>query len=199
MKRKLSISLLALLLLAGGGYFLFQAIKIEVKAKIAQGLLEYTWNKSLKENKSYKPWPSFDGSPILKLEIPHYNISQIVLEGTSGQALAFGPAFHKETYLPNSNNITAISTHRDSHGEYIQNLKIGDILRLQDLDKKWHTYKIDEFLIVNVDEDININKINRLLLITCYPFDAILSGTPFRYIVSAKKINLDLSQQSILD
>ena len=68
MKRKLSISLLALLLLAGGGYFLFQAIKIEVKAKIAQGLLEYTWNKSLKENKSYKPWPSFDGSPILKLE-----------------------------------------------------------------------------------------------------------------------------------
>ena len=199
MKRKLSISLLALLLLVGGGYFLFQAIKIEVKAKIAQGLLEYTWNKSLRENKTYKPWPSFDGSPILKLEIPLYNISQIVLEGTSGQALAFGPAFHKETYLPSSNNITAISSHRDSHGEYIQNLKIGDILKLQDLDKKWHTYKIEEFLIVNVDEDININKINRLLLITCYPFDAILSGTPLRYIVSAKKINLDLSQQSILD
>ena len=32
MKRKISISLLALLLLAGGGYFSFQAIKIEVKA-----------------------------------------------------------------------------------------------------------------------------------------------------------------------
>ena len=199
MNRKLSIPLLALLLLAGGGYFLFQAIKIEVKAKIAQGLLEYTWNKSLKENKSYKPWPSFDGSPILKLEIPHYNISQIVLEGTSGQALAFGPAFHKETYLPSSNKITAISSHRDSHGVYIQNLKIGDILKLQDLDEKWHTYKIEEFLIVNVHEDIIINKINRLLLITCYPFDAIVSGTPLRYIVSAKKINLDLSQQSILD
>ena len=189
MKRKLSISLLALLLLAGGGYFSFQAIKIEVKATVAQVLLDYSWNKSLKENKPYKPWPSFDGSPILKLEIPRYNISQIVLEGTSGQALAFGPAFHKETYLPSSNKITAISSHRDSHGEYIKNLEIGDILKLQDLDKNWHTYKIEEFLIVNVKEAVTINKKNRLLLITCYPFDALLSGTPLRYIVSAININ----------
>ena len=189
MKRKISISLLALLLLAGGGDFSFQAIKIEVKAKLSQVLLEYTWNKSLKENKSYKPWPSFDGIPILKLKIPRYNISQIVLEGTSGQALAFGPGFHKESFLPVENKITAISSHRDSHGKYIKNLVIGDILKLQDLDNNWHTYKIEEFLIVNVQEEIKINKKSRLLLITCYPFDALLSGTPLRYIVSAKNID----------
>ena len=175
--------------MAGGGYFSFQAIKIEVKAKLSQVLLEYTWNKSLKENKSYKPWPSFDGIPILKLKIPRYNISQIVLEGTSGQALAFGPAFHQETYLPSSKKITAISSHRDSHGEYIKNLEIGDILKLQDLDKNWHTYKIEEFLIVNVKDAVTISKRNRLLLITCYPFDALLSGTPLRYIVSANNID----------
>ena len=128
MKRKFSI-LLLVFLLAGGGYFSFQAVKIEVKATVAQVLLDYTWNKSLKENKPYKPWSSFDGSPILKLEIPRYNISQIVLEGTSGQALAFGPAFHKESFLPSSNKITAISSHRDSHGEYIKNLEIGDIVQ----------------------------------------------------------------------
>jgi len=189
LKRKLSISLLALLLLAGGGYFSFKAIKIEVKAKVAQVLLDYTWNKSLKENKPYKPWPSFDGSPILKLEIPRYNISQIVLEGTSGQALAFGPAFHQESFLPSSNKITAISSHRDSHGEFIKNLEIGDILKLQDLDNNWHTYKIEEFLIVNVKDAVTINKRNRLLLITCYPFDDLLSVTPLRYIVSSIKID----------
>ena len=196
MKRKLSISLLALLLLAGGGYFSFQAIKIEVKAKVAQVLLNYTWNKSLKENKQFKPWSSFDGSPILKLEIPRYNISQIVLEGTSGQALAFGPSFHKESFLPSANKITAISSHRDSHGEYIKNLEIGDILKLQDLDKNWHTYKIEEFLIVNIKDAVTINKRNRLLLITCYPFDAILSGTPLRYIVSAKNVKIVNSLES---
>ena len=187
MKRKFSI-LLLVFLLAGGGYFSFQAIKIEVKATVAQVLLDYSWNKSLKENKPYKPWSSFDGSPILKLEIPRYNISQIVLEGTSGQALAFGPAFHQESFLPSANKITAISSHRDSHGEYIKNLEIGDILKLQDLDNNWHTYKIEEFLIVNVQKDLIINKINRLLLITCYPFDSILNTTPFRYLVSAKNI-----------
>ena len=188
MKRKFSI-LLLVFLLAGGGYFSFQAIKIEVKATVAQVLLDHAWNKSLKENKPYKPWSSFDGSPILKLEIPRYNISQIVLEGTSGQALAFGPAFHQESFLPSSNKITAISSHRDSHGEYIKNLEIGDILKLQDLDNNWHTYKIEEFLIVNVKEAVTINKRNRLLLITCYPFEALLSGTPLRYIVSAININ----------
>jgi sortase A len=188
LKRKFSI-LLLVFLLAGGGYFSFQAIKIDVKATVAQVLLDYTWNKSLKENKPFKPWSSFDGSPILKLEIPRYNISQIVLEGTSGQALAFGPAFHKESFLPSSNKITAISSHRDSHGEYIKNLEIGDILKLQDLDNNWHSYKIEEFLIVNVKDAVTINKRNRLLLITCYPFDALLSGTPLRYIVSAININ----------
>ena len=188
MKRKLSILFLVFLLL-GGGYFSYQAIKIDLKAQVAQILLNHAWQQSLKNGEGTKPWPSFDGRPIFKLEIAKHQISQIVLDGTSGQSLAFGPAFHQESFLPSSNKITAISSHRDSHGEYIKNLEIGDILKLQDLDKNWHTYKIEEFLIVNVKDAVTINKRNRLLLITCYPFDALLSGTPLRYIVSAININ----------
>ena len=188
MKRKLSILFLVFLLL-GGGYFSYQAIKIDLKAKVAQILLNHAWQQSLKNGEGAQPWPSFDGRPIFKLEIVKHQISQIVLEGTSGQSLAFGPAFHQESFLPSSNKITAISSHRDSHGEYIKNLEIGDILKLQDLDNNWHTYKIEEFLIVNVKDAVTINKRNRLLLITCYPFDALLSGTPLRYIVSANNID----------
>ena len=188
MKRKLSILFLVFLLL-GGGYFSYQAIKIDLKAQVAQILLKHAWQQSLKNGEGVQPWPSFDGRPIFKLEIVKHQISQIVLEGTSGQALAFGPAFHQESFLPSANKITAISSHRDSHGEYIKNLEIGDILKLQDLDNNWHSYKIEEFLIVNVKDAVTINKRNRLLLITCYPFDALLSGTPLRYIVSAININ----------
>ena len=188
MKRKISILFLVFLLL-GGGYFSYQAIKIDLKAQVAQILLNHAWQQSLKNGEGVQPWPSFDGSPIFKLEIVKHQISQIVLDGTSGQSLAFGPAFHQESFLPSSNKITAISSHRDSHGEYIKNLEIGDILKLQDLDNNWHTYKIEEFLIVNVKNAVTINKRNRLLLITCYPFDALLSGTPLRYIVSAININ----------
>jgi len=189
LKRKFSILLLAVLLLAGGGYFFFEAIKIEIKAKVAQILLDKTWNESLKKGESIQPWNSFDGKPIFKLEIPQHNISQIVLEGTFGQALAFGPSYHQETFFPNANRITAISSHRDSHGKYIKNLQIGDTIKLQDLSSNWYKYRIEEFLIVNINDDISIKQKNRLLLITCYPFDSILSGTNFRYIVSAKKIN----------
>ena len=52
-------------------------------------------------------------------------------------------------------------------------------------------------LVESLKNEINVQKEkitmdrneDRLLLITCYPFDSILSGTPFRYIVYAKKNN----------
>ena len=177
-------------LLLGGGYFSYQGLKIEIKARVAQILLHYAWHNSLEKGEPVKPWPSFDGSPVLKLEIPKYNISQIVLSSTSGQSLAFGPGFHNETFLPHTNKTTAISSHRDSHGLYIKKLKKGDIIKIQDIDNTWYHYSVDDFTILNVNENNNLSNINGLLLITCYPFDAITSGTPLRFIVTAKKNKL---------
>ena len=189
MKRKLSILSLIFLLVIGGGYFAFEGLKIELKAKVAQVLLQHAWNKTLQTGKYYQPWSSFDGKPIFLLEIPSQNISQIVLSGTSGQSLAFGPSFHEESFLPHERKVTIISAHRDTHGVYIKKLQLGEEIKLQDQYKKWHTYIIDDLFIINVQEEkITIeNNDQHLLLVTCYPFDAIRSGTPYRYVVSAKK------------
>ena len=187
MKRKLSIFFLVFLLL-GGGYFSYQAIKIDLKAQVAQILLKHAWHQSLTNGEGAQPWPSFDGRPIFKLEIVKHQISQIVLDGTSGQSLAFGPGFHSESYLPHMNRTTAISSHRDSHGNFIKNLIVGDEIRLQDLHKQWHYYIVNDFFIINVHDQKQITNTKGLLLITCYPFNAITSGTPLRYIVSARKI-----------
>ena len=175
-------------LLLGGGYFVYQAVKIDIKAKVAQILLNHSWNNSLKRGEAIKPWKSFDGNPILKLDIPNHNINQIVLNNTSGQSLAFGPGFHQETYLPHLNKTTAISSHRDSHGTFIKKLKIGDIIKLQDIKSNWYQYRVEDFFIVNVHNKIDLNQHNGLLLITCYPFNALTSGTPLRYIVISTKI-----------
>ena len=197
MKRKLSIFFLVFLLL-GGGYFSFQAIKIDLKAKVAQILLNNAWQQSLKSGEGVQPWPSFDGKPIFKLEIVKHQISQIVLDGTSGQSLAFGPGFHSESNLPHTNKTTAISSHRDSHGYYIKNLIVGDEIQLQDLDKQWHYYIVEDAFIINVHDQHQFANTKGLLLITCYPFNAIASGTPLRYIVSAKKIKKNyLKHQSL--
>ena len=62
-------------------------------------------------------------------------------------------------------------------------------IKIQDADNHWHTYTIDDFFVINVQKEkiaMDSNE-DKLLLITCYPFDSILSRTPFRYIVYAKK------------
>ena len=186
--KRLIILLLALVLLIGGGYFGFQVFKIELKARVAQVLLKHAWNKTIKTGADQRPWKSFDGTPILRLMIPNYEVDQIILRGTSGQSLAFAPAFHEESQLPGNGGTTVLSSHRDSHGIYIKKLQIGDIIKLQDRYKQWYTYKIDNFNIIDINNsNLTLNTENNLLIITCYPFNAIRSGTPLRYIVSASQ------------
>ena len=189
MKRKASILFLAFLLVIGGGYFTYEGLKIELKAKVAQLLLQRAWYKTLQTGKYYRPWPNFDGKPILLLEIPSHNISQVVLNGTSGQSLAFAPSWHENSFLPHERKVTIISAHRDTHFVYLKKLKLGETIRIQDQYKIWHTYIVDDLFIINVQEE-NItmeNNDQHLLLVTCYPFNTIRSGTPYRYVVSAKK------------
>ena len=189
MKRRFSILLLVVLLLIGGGYFSYQGLKIEIKGKVAQVLLQRAWYLTLRTGKKYRPWSSFDGVPIMRLTIPQHNINQIILKGTSGQALAFGPSFHEESFLPQDEKVTIISSHRDSHGNYIKKLKLGEKIKIQDEKGNWHTYIINEFFTINVKKETFVIKTNeqRLLLVTCFPFNSLQSGTPFRYVVSAKK------------
>ena len=188
--RKQLLVILSAILAIAGLIFLFLAFKIEIKAKVAQYLLNNAWNKTIETGDEYEPWPGFDGYPILKLKFPKFKLQQIVLSNTSGQSLAFGPSFHPETYLPKENKITAISSHRDSHGYYIRDLKINDFVILEDKEDNKFTYKVKNFKIINVeDKDLQFNKKNsQLLLITCYPFDAVISGTNLRYIVFSERI-----------
>ena len=191
MKRSL-ILLLASVLLLGGVFFCFQFFKIELKARVAQTLLQYAWHKTIKTGENQRPWKSFDGVPVLRLMIPRHDIDQIVLAGTSGQALAFGPAFHEDSKLPGKGGTTVISSHRDSHGVYIRQLEKGDMIKLQDRFQQWHSYTIEDFDILNVKTDTisTTNAKEVLLIITCYPFNGLTSRTPLRYVVSASQ-NLD--------
>ena len=105
------------------------------------------------------------------------------------QNLAYGPSLHEESFLPHEQKVSIISSHRDNHGIYIKKLQLGDEIRLQDQYKKWHSYIIDDLFIINIQEEkiAMENNDQHLLLVTCYPFDAISSGTPYRYVVSAEK------------
>jgi sortase A len=189
LKRKTGILFLAFVLLVGGGCLAFEGLKIEVKARVAQVLLQYAWHKTIKTGEDQRPWRSFDGVPVLRLMIPRHEVDQIVLAGTSGQALSFSTVFHEESRLPGTGGTTVLSAHRDTTGIYIRKLQKGDTIKLQDRFQQWHSYTIEDFDILNVKTDTisTTNAKEVLLIITCYPFNALTSGTPLRYVVSASQ------------
>jgi sortase A len=178
---------------------LFTAGWIQGKAIIAQQLLGYSWHQTINETQKYqndnathktiikKPWPWSDTWPVAKLMVPQYNIEQIVLAGDSGSSLAFGPGYSFASARPNTAGLTMISGHRDTHFSFLKDLKLDDNIYLQTANETI-TYQVYDLQIVNSKTFALASDNNKqtLVLVTCYPFDAITSGGSLRYIVYAR-------------
>jgi sortase A len=68
-----------------------QGLWIPAKAALAQVLLERAFERSLATGRPVKPWPWADTWPVARISFPRLHRQVIVLDGASGQALAFGP------------------------------------------------------------------------------------------------------------
>lgn len=192
--RRHSRNLLTVIIIALFAACLWQlatAAWIQGKAIVAQQLLNHAWEQTMNDAESgderiHKPWPWADTWPVARLSSPQHAIEHIVLAGDSGSSLAFGPGYSFASAQPNSGGLTMISAHRDTHYKFLKDLKHGDLLYLQTTDKSIQ-YRVYDFQIVDnrtfslpADTDHTT-----LLLVTCYPFDAITPGGPLRYLVFA--------------
>jgi sortase A len=166
---------------------------IQGKAVVAQSLLNHAWKQTVNDAETddeqiHKPWPWADTWPVARLTVPQYDIEQIVLAGDSGSSLAFGPGYSFASARPNSNGLTMISAHRDTHFKFLKDLKRDDLLYLQTPDStvQYHVYdfQIVDSRTFSLPAD---TEENTLLLMTCYPFDAITPGGYLRYLVYAEK------------
>lgn len=169
--------------------FLISALWIPVKAELAQYLLARSWQQTLAGDPDAKPWPWADTRAVAVLEVPRLGQREIILEGSSGRNLAFGPT------LVNGGNIDEISDrilsgHRDTHFRFLKDLKTGDTLRLVSAGGS-QDYRVSWTEIVDVRETNIVidNSQYRLTLITCYPFDAVTAGGPMRWVVTAVPIS----------
>ncbi|MEH6694738.1 MAG: class GN sortase [Hyphomonas sp.] len=166
--------LLSGVLLMGNGAYL------KAKASLSQVLLTHAWEKTLQGSADARPWPWADVMAAAKLELPRLKASAIVLTGTSGQALAFGPGLMTGSAAPGQPGLTLLAGHRDSHFAFLQHAKIGDEITLTGSDGTPYTYTLTETRIV--DEDASFltpggSGMATLALTTCYPFGGI---TPTR-------------------
>lgn len=170
-----------------GFWFIGQGTYIHAKAVFAQLLLETAWSETLNGQKEVKPWPWADTWPVARLSAPDLGISRIVLAGASGSSLAFGPGHLFGSATPGESGNVIISGHRDTHFSFLEELKAGDHLQLQS-DHNTESYQVTDIVIIDKTkvDVIPTDLDNKLLLITCYPFDAIQAGGPLRYIVIAK-------------
>lgn len=181
-------SVLAAGLIAAGLLQFGQGAYIHAKAALAQVLLERAWSRTLEERTASRPWSWADTWPVARLKVPALGIDQIVLEGESGNVLAFAPGRLVGSAPAGTPGRVVISGHRDTHFRFLADIKSGEVLLLEYPDGSERRFRVARVRIVNTsgrDGDRLFSHEDGLTLITCYPFDAVRPGGPIRYLVDA--------------
>jgi sortase A len=178
------------ILLAVLGLILFgQGAYIHAKALLAQVLLERAFDQTIATGHLTKPWSWADTWPVARIEVKRIGASAIVLAGSSGQALAFGPGHVGLTADAGERGVAVYSAHRDTHFAFLRHVKIGDEIDVTRDDGRTFRYRADGSSVVRFDAS-GIDPLadgHELVLSTCWPFDALTSG-PERYLLHATLI-----------
>jgi sortase A len=178
-------------LLAAGTALVASALYIPAKAALAQVLLERAWARTQGGEVGAKPWPWADISPVAVLEVPRLGERSIVLEGASGEAMAFGPGHMSDTAPIGGRGTAVVAAHRDTQFRYLREVRDGDRIVVETADGRHSAFRVVEMRVVRADAS-GLDPADggptgaRLALVTCYPFNAVLRS-PWRYVVLADR------------
>jgi sortase A len=173
---------------------------IPVKAAVAQVLLEGAWARAEAGAETPRPWPWAETWPVARLEIAQVSgtsaeasgargrqaKSLIVLAGADGESLPFGPGHVSGSAAPGSSGNVVLAAHRDTHFRFLKHLRPGDELTLR-VPGRAVTYRVSGFEVVH---ESNLSVLEpadeaTLTLVTCWPFDSLVPGGEWRYVVKA--------------
>ena len=170
----------------GGAALTARALYIPLKAEVAQVLLARAFDQSLEQGTPVKPWSWADTAPVSRVRVERLGVSEIVLSGGSGEAMAFGPT---EVFDDRARGVTVLAAHRDTHFEFVRDLQAGDLVTLDRIDGTSETYRVRGFETVRFDEFTYPahGGSGLLALTTCWPFGSQVSG-PMRRVAWAEKL-----------
>ncbi len=176
-------------LLVGGALLLSQGFYMDAKAKLAQVLIEFSWQQRAAGSPPPKPWWWADTKAVARLEVPRLNKTVYVMQDGSGESLAFGPGHLNASAQISSNGHVMIAGHRDSHFEFLRNIHVGDELATTKFDEVSKRYEVNDVYVLDTRKDeLQLYDQDALTLITCYPFDDFIPGGPLRLVVNASAI-----------
>jgi sortase A len=106
----------------------------------------------------------------------------------SGRTLAFGPGYAPDSAAPGTPGTAILTGHRDTHFRFLQRVRHGDEILVEAPGLPPTRLRVRATAIVDSRSAVirNENDAAALVLMTCYPFDAIRPGGPLRYVVTAR-------------
>lgn len=161
------------------------------KATLAQRLIERSWlisgNSSGTAN---KPWPWADTYPVAKIAAPSVELEAWVLAGASGHSLSFGPGLADGSVAPGEAGVVMIAGHRDTSFQPLADIQVGASVYLQNESRQTFHYRVTSLAIVDSrNTTVETQVVDpALLLVTCFPFNALTAGGPMRYVVEASLV-----------
>ena len=178
-------------LVIGGLVGITKASIMPIKAIIGQQYLEVAWKESLRANKLSKPWRSADFYMIGKLTVPKLKISRVILNSSTGEAMAWGIGRVNNAQSSSKGGPIILAGHRDSHMQFMSKLNVGDKVELIMSDRVLKTFIISKTDITKKPE-LAISAQNTdneiLILTTCWPFNSQKPGSE-RYVIIADSYN----------
>ena len=176
-------------LLCFGFWQLGQGAYIPAKAWFAQELMQRAWRSTDTDNEQNPPWPWADTWPVARLFAQGGEVDLIVLAGSSGRTLAFGPGHMSASVLPGDTGNSVVAGHRDTHFRFLEHVRLGEILLVERPDGSLHQFRVESIDVVDsrrgsllLDTDDSM-----LSLVTCYPFDSRAGRGPMRFVVTARQ------------
>lgn len=187
MRRRAGIALVVALL-GVAAWHIGQGVWIYAKARLAQHLLQRAWARTRAGDRVVKPWPWADTWPVARLRAVAHGVDLIVLSGASGRTLAFGPGHAHGTALPGDAGTAVVAGHRDTHFAFLRRLRPGEALVVEVPGRAPAVFRVRETAVVDArTAAIGRDDTAVLVLLTCYPFDAIRPGGTLRYVVTAER------------
>lgn len=126
------------------------------------------------------------GQPIYRLLIPRIKVNNIVVYGSSDEALKKAPGHIEGTPFPWQGGNSAVAAHRDYFFWRMGELEIGDEVRVESaVDNR--VYKVTEKHVVH---ESNVGVLSptgkdQITLITCWPL-IFMGDTPDRLVITAE-------------
>lgn len=180
-KAPLIVASLALSLIAHSAW-------LPLKAWLAHQLISHSWQQSLLSSKPVPPWPWADTSPIAKMTIARLNKELVLLQGVDPTSLAFSAGVMHQYSQLTRNKPFVVAGHRDTHFSFLQDIIMKDIISLADKNGINQLYQVENMEIVDSEDSAMLidEQDPSLVLITCYPFNALQVGGSLRYVITAK-------------